>query len=150
VSVTTCTNSVPISPQAAGAARDASVTLTLMRRWTLAPAAAALVLCPSAGATAATGGLHGLVTRGPTAPVCRVGVSCTAPAAHATLVFSLAGHEATRARTDAKGRYRVTLAPGSYAVRTPRRFGLRIGPTRVVVRAGVMRRTDFAIDTGIR
>ena len=98
------------------------------------------------------GGLHGTVTRGPTTPVCRVGLPCSEPAAGAVLVFEREHHAAARVRVDARGHYSVKLAPGSYAVLVAprRRLGSRIAPRTVRVVAGRMRRVDFSIDTGIR
>jgi len=96
-------------------------------------------------------GLHGIVTRGPTTPVCQVGKACSEPAVGAVLVFSRDGRVVARARTGAGGHYSVHLAPAVYAVRlspaqrigglTPRQVRVRLGPSRYL---------DFAIDTGIR
>lgn len=99
----------------------------------------------------AASGLHGVVTRGPTTPVCRVGKPCTAPAVGAVLVFSHDGRVAARARAGAGGRYAVKLPPGFYAVRVspPQRIG-GLKPREVRVRSGVNGRVDFQIDTGIR
>jgi hypothetical protein len=96
-------------------------------------------------------GLHGIVTRGPTTPVCRVGKPCTEPAVGAVLVFSHDGRVAARARAGAGGRYVVKLPPGFYAVRVspPQRIG-GLKPREVHVRSGVNGRVDFQIDTGIR
>jgi len=101
---------------------------------------------------ALAGGLHGVVTRGPTTPVCKVGVPCSEPAAGAVLVFSRAGHVAARVRAGAGGRYSVQLAPGLYTVRlSPKpRIGFGLRPTTVRVVRGVDRHVDFSIDTGIR
>lgn len=99
----------------------------------------------------AASGLHGVVMRGPTQPVCRVGVPCSEPAAGAVLAFARNGTVVRRVTVGAAGRYRVRLAPGLYAVRTvpaSRVGGLR--PLQVRVRTGVDGRVDFAIDTGIR
>ncbi len=97
-------------------------------------------------------GLHGIVTRGPTQPVCRVGTPCTAPAVGAELVFSRNGRVAARVRTQAGGRYTVRLAAGTYAVRLSPvpRIGEGITPRQVRVPDGASRRIDFMIDTGIR
>lgn len=98
-----------------------------------------------------TSGLHGVVVRGPTAPVCRVGVPCSKPAVGAVLVFSR-GARVVRVRVAARGRYSVRLAPGVWSVRvapTPR-VGFGIRPARVDVAADARRRVDFQIDTGIR
>ena len=103
-------------------------------------------------ALALAGGLHGIVTRGPIMPVCRVGVPCTAPAVGAVLVFSRDGHTAARVRTGAGGRYSVHLVPGYYTVRISPipRIGFGIRPVHVHVRRNVDARLDFSIDTGIR
>jgi hypothetical protein len=96
------------------------------------------------------GTLHGTVTRGPTAPVCRVGTPCTAPAKHVTLYFTRNG-TTQRTTTDAQGRYRLRLRAGMYSVKTDQRpFGVRPQPRNVTVRAGVDSRMNFMIDTGIR
>ena len=96
------------------------------------------------------GTLHGTVMRGPTRPVCTIGTPCTAPAKHVTLFFTRNGKTATTT-TDMRGRYRVRLARGTYAVKTNLRpFGTRPQPAVVRVRAGVDRRVDLSIDTGIR
>jgi hypothetical protein len=102
------------------------------------------------GAHAATrSGLYGTVMRGPITPVCVAEQPCDEPAAGAVLVFSQAGSGiAGRARVKANGSYRITLAAGTYTVRT--RSGRRIDPTTVRVRAGRFRNVDFSIDTGIR
>jgi hypothetical protein len=97
-------------------------------------------------------GLHGIVTRGPTTPVCRVGIPCSAPAAGAVLVFSREGHVVARITVGARGRYTVRLAPGLYAVTvspTPK-IGSGIQPRTVRVPRGLDVRQDFSIDTGIR
>ena len=94
--------------------------------------------------------LHGVVMRGPTAPVCTIGKPCSAPAVGAVLVFSRDGRS-VRARVGAGGRYSVRLAPGAYTVRQAPEpgggFGVR--PDRVVVRR-VGTHANFFIDTGIR
>jgi len=97
-------------------------------------------------------GLHGVVTRGPITPVCKVGVRCSEPAVGAVLVFLRAGHAVARVRTGVGGRYSIRLAPGLYTVRlspTPR-IGFGVRPTVVRVARGSYRRLDFLIDTGIR
>jgi hypothetical protein len=103
-------------------------------------------------ALALASGLHGIVTRGPTMPVCKVGVPCSAPAVGAVLVFSRAGHTTTRVRARAGGRYSVRLAPGYYTVTVSPvpRIGFGIRPTRVHVARDIYARLDFSIDTGIR
>jgi hypothetical protein len=103
-------------------------------------------------ALALVGGLHGVVLRGPTSPVCRVGVSCNAPAVGAVLVFSRGGQRAVRVRVRAGGHYSVRLRAGSYTVRVSPvpRIGFGVRPSHVHVAAEVNARVDFSIDTGIR
>jgi hypothetical protein len=92
------------------------------------------------------GVLWGTVTIGPTTPVCRVGTPCSGPAKGATLTFSRAGRSVS-AKTDAAGRYRVTLPAGTWSVRAS--VGMRVAPVSVLVRAGT-HRANFDVDTGIR
>src|SRR4051794_15722714 len=60
--------------------------------------------------------VHGIVLRGPTKPVCSMTEPCSEPARGAVLVFTRSGRTA-RVRVDASGRYRISLQPGTYAVR---------------------------------
>jgi hypothetical protein len=99
-----------------------------------------------------TSGLHGVVTRGPTRPVCQTGMSCSEPAVGAVLVFSRDGAVAARVTVGAGGRYSVRLRPGYYSVRTAAapKIGSGLQPRQVHVVRDVVRRVDFSIDTGIR
>ena len=97
-------------------------------------------------AVVVAGVLWGSVTVGPITPVCRVGTPCSGPAKRATLTFSRAGR-VVRTETDGAGRYRLTLAVGTWHVQTD--VGMRTTPTLVVVRAGT-HRENFSVDTGIR
>lgn len=109
----------------------------------------ALVACGAAGATGTTG-LRGTVTRGPILPVCVAGKPCAAPAPRVVVVFRRAGRT-VQTRTDAKGRYRVALAPGIWTVSLTRAgIGNRIAPRQARVVAGRLRLVDLSIDTGIR
>jgi len=92
------------------------------------------------------------VMRGPTAPVCRVGVPCSAPAAGARLVFVRHHQVVAHVRIGKNGGYTVRLAPGVYTVvvRPSRRIGIGIRPHRVRVFSGPPRELNFWIDTGIR
>jgi hypothetical protein len=101
---------------------------------------------------AVVSGLHGVVMRGPTTPVCRIGTPCSEPAAGAVLVFSRNGVVAARVRVGADGRYTVRLRRGLYAVSLPSapRIGRGLSPAQARVRGGVLGRLDFEIDTGIR
>ena len=96
----------------------------------------------------ALSGLQGVVVRGPTMPVCVVEKPCTAPAANARVSFIRSGR-VYRTTTDARGRYRIPLAPGRYSVRvTGDRFGVK--PALVVVARGQLTRQNLYVDTGIR
>ena len=97
-------------------------------------------------AVVVAGVLWGSVSIGPITPVCRVGTPCSGPAKRATLTFSRPGRVVTT-KTDSAGRYRLTLAVGTWSVRT--NVGMRITPMTVVVRAGT-HRENFAVDTGLR
>ncbi|MGH3001926.1 MAG: carboxypeptidase-like regulatory domain-containing protein [Gaiellaceae bacterium] len=91
--------------------------------------------------------LHGTVTIGPTAPVCRAGTPCTRRAAHVVLTFRRPGH-VRRTTTDRLGRYRLRLAPGTWYVRAS--AGMRIAPATFVVPRAHSALRSFRIDTGIR
>ena len=64
-------------------------------------------------------GLHGIVMKGPTSPVCRTGVPCSAPA-QVTLLFHRTGPTPRlyRTRSTATGAYRIALPAGYYTVTT--------------------------------
>jgi len=123
-----------------------------MRRGLIALLATAALLAAAASATTRPNGLFGVVHKGPTSPVCRVGSPCDAPA-HVTLVFSKAGKQAVRIRsTKTTGAYRIGLAPGYYTVTTDEKIGIdrNIKPRMVHVRRGHWDKLNFFIDTGIR
>jgi hypothetical protein len=103
-------------------------------------------------ATLLASGFHGVVTRGPTTPVCQIGKPCSEPAVGAVLVFSHGGRVAARVRAGSGGRYAVHLEPGFYVVQVAPspKIGTGLRPGQVRVRAGIFGRLDFEIDTGIR
>ena len=118
-----------------------------MRGVLIAVLAAAIVAVPAGARTEATG-LRGLVTRGPITPVCKVGVSCTAPSKHTTLTFTRNGVTKSVVTGD-DGRYSILLAAGTYAVRIPTaKFSYT--PRTATVAPGRMSIRNFSIDTGIR
>jgi hypothetical protein len=113
--------------------------------------AAVLVAAGAAQAAAPRSGLYGVVLRGPTKPVCEAGMSCEAPAPGITLVFSRAGRVAGLVTTGRDGTFRIALSPGTYAVRSTRKFlGSGVTPTLVAARTGRLLRIVFRVDTGIR
>jgi hypothetical protein len=107
---------------------------------------------PAAAATRGSG-FYGVVMRGPTKPVCAAEEACSEPAVHSRLRFLRAAAPVATVVTDSRGRYRLRLPGGVYAVRvagTPASgIGGRIAPAKVRVRA-TWRHQDFDIDTGIR
>lgn len=93
-------------------------------------------------------GLYGVVTRGPTKPVCQVSMPCTAPYDHATLVFTRSG-VTRKAITDSNGKYRIALTPGRWTLRVQSsHFGWT--PRAVSVPSGRYGRVNVSVDTGIR
>jgi hypothetical protein len=93
-------------------------------------------------------GLYGIITHGPTKPVCRVDQPCTAPYARATLVFSRLG-VTRRVTTDAQGKYRIGLAPGRWSLRVKdAHFGAK--PTAAWVPTARYAKLNVFVDTGIR
>jgi hypothetical protein len=100
---------------------------------------------------AAPSGIRGTVIKSPTKPVCEEDVPCSAPAAGVVLVLVRNGVEAARARTQPNGSFRVVLSPGTYVVRTLRKFPIGgMHPRTVRVLAGRFTVANFEIDTGIR
>jgi hypothetical protein len=98
------------------------------------------------------GGLHGTVVISPSQPVCMVGEPCSKPDANDVLAFWRHGKRIATARTDSSGHYRITLAPGRYAVTAPRHQGIGRGldPRYVTVPSARYARLNFTLDIGIR
>jgi hypothetical protein len=110
-----------------------------------------IFLAPAAPAGGVTGsGLYGVVMRGPITPVCVAEQPCSKPAVGVTLSF-IRGARVKSVITNALGRYRVALVPGTYAVRTG--SGITIGrglEPRTAIVPAAWKRQGFSIDTGIR
>lgn len=91
--------------------------------------------------------IHGLVTLTP-APGCHV--DCTKPAAHVTLQFvrtkAIPGSALATATTDARGRFQVSLAPGTWTVTGMQ--GQTATPARIVVRAVRSMTVKLRLDRG--
>ena len=123
----------------------------MLRRALLAGPLLAIALAAPATASLPNSGLYGVVRKGPTRPVCRVGMPCDAPA-EVTLVFARGGTDIGRTRSKPDGSYRIRLPSGYYTVTTLERIGIsrNLRPASVHVRAGHFDKLDFSIDTGIR
>jgi hypothetical protein len=122
----------------------------VIRGLLLAPALALVVACGQAagGPAVAKTLVTGSVVLSPATPVCRIGSSCTKPLPGLELVFSRSGKAAARVTTDERGRYRVGLRPGRYAVTAARRGQLK--PSRIRVPASPRAKVNFSFDAGIR
>jgi hypothetical protein len=117
----------------------------------LAALASASAIAGAATGTRLKSGVHGVVMRGPTMPVCRMNDPCEEPAVGIVLQFRRDGHVAAQVRTGRAGRYTVRLRRGRYAVTTLRRGpGTGLTPRTVRVPAGRLARVDFHLDTGIQ
>jgi hypothetical protein len=104
----------------------------------------------AAGSRSASG-LRGIVMRGPTTPVCRVGVPCDEPAKGLLLQFRRDGRIRAHVRTSQTGWYHVKLRPGRYVVTTPAlRPGQKLGPRAVRAPRGRLGRVDLYLDTGLQ
>jgi hypothetical protein len=112
---------------------------------------AAAILAAFLAADAGASGLYGTVREGPTKPVCRTSTSCDRLAANLRLRFVRNGMTVAATRTDERGRYRIALRPGRYAVRSAGSgLGSMVEPSHVAVPAGRYARVNFYRDTGIR
>lgn len=124
-----------------------------MRALVIASAGLALAsaLLAEPASSQVSSGLHGVVMRGPTKPVCREGDSCEAPAKGLVLQFRRDGQIKAQVKTTLSGTYLVRLRPGSYAVSTP---GLRpvqrLTPQVVRVPRDRVGRADLYLDTGLQ
>jgi hypothetical protein len=121
----------------------------------IAPLALGLILaaCGTPAAQAGTG-IQGIVQVGPTCPVERLNSPCPPRPLAATIVVRDGnGAEVTRFHSGADGRFKVNLAPGSYAL-----LGLTVGssflprpiPTSVTVTPGTYASVTVQYDSGIR
>jgi hypothetical protein len=93
----------------------------------------------------------GRVMLSPAAPVCYPGEPCSKPAPGFRLSFSR-GTSVARVRTDAQGRYRIVLSPGTYRVTTPghKSIGSGLHPKKIAVTATTRLVRNFSYDAGIR
>lgn len=115
---------------------------------------AAMVACsgpqPAPGAQASR--VAGTVTAGPVTPVARAGTPDSRPLAGVTVEALRGGVAVAVARSDDRGRYEITVRPGTYLIRVeaPGRFLSRHPGETVTVSAGETVTVNFPLDTGIR
>jgi hypothetical protein len=83
---------------------------------------------------------------------CLQSSDCNGAAAGIVLAFSTEGRPVKRVTSNARGRYRIMLRPGTYTVTAPLMESprVRVLPKTVRVTKGSIRRVDFLIDTGVR
>ena len=110
---------------------------------------------PTGSEIRSTGGLAGVVTRGPTCPVQTKTTPCPPEPASGTrvLVLTPTGEQIGAPVTDNEGKYRVALPPGTYRIELGRLAGIEFTkdvPTTVIILEGRETRLDISIDTGIR
>src|ERR1700730_13563293 len=101
-------------------------------------AAASVLIVPAGTASggALSGGLQGVIMRGPVTPVCMVGVPCSRPAAGLVLAFRRGGNDRAHVTTAKNGTYRVILAAGTYGGRVTPPSTPPIKPASVTVAGG--------------
>lgn len=99
-------------------------------------------------------GVEGVVTLGPTTPVCRVGVPCSRPISATLMVKDAAGREILPVTSGADGQFRADLPPGTYMLQPlplqPGALYPRAVPLTVDVSTGAYTHADVMYDTGIR
>jgi hypothetical protein len=99
-------------------------------------------------------GVEGVVTLGPTTPVCRVGQSCSRPVMATVAVRDPAGQQVLLFVSGSDGRFHVALPPGTYTLAPlplqPGSLYPRAVPVTIVVTAGGYTQADVTYDTGIR
>jgi hypothetical protein len=120
-----------------------------MRVAVLLALVAAFVAAAPASSTVGSG-LTGVVK----VPIgtCLDGTDCGGGASGIVLAFSTEGRAVKRVTSNATGRYRIMLRPGTYTVTAPLMESprVRVSPKTVRVVKGSYRRVDFLVDTGVR
>jgi hypothetical protein len=105
------------------------------------------------GSPSLNSGLEGLVTVGPQCPVVRVGESCPDLPYAATLELRQAGKLIVQFNSDASGKFRVAVRPGSYSLEPLSPGGRALpaaGPQSVTVLEGQFLNVAVVYDSGIR
>ena len=121
-----------------------------MRRILVLATALSLAACGS-NAASATGGIEGTVTAGPTCPVEIEGSPCPPQVWTGTVRATASDGSEHDALTDAAGRYRLQLEPGTYSVAPVVEDAGPVLAKPVTVTVGdTMQTLDLQVDTGIR
>ncbi len=115
-------------------------------------AAIALASCGTDPGTIGASGIQGRALAGPQCPVQLEGSPCPDRPWRGTVVATDVGSGArSTVRTDADGRFRLALDPGTYDVSIDADGGPPFAkPQRITVRAGAFTDVRVAVDTGIR
>lgn len=105
----------------------------------------------SASDISATATLVGVVTEGPTAPICRADVSCERAVSNHTIeALDASGHIAATGKTNDAGQYSLQLRPGHYSLVLVPQIGLSpASKYQVDIKAGVTT-YNMSVDTGLR
>jgi hypothetical protein len=110
----------------------------------------ALIACGRSSSPGTGSGIFGTVTAGPTCPVEMAGSPCPPGLWTGEVRATDAGGHTFTTQTDDRGRYSLTLEPGTYEVAAVTAGPQIAKPTSVVVAPGPMQRVDLTVDTGIR
>jgi hypothetical protein len=119
----------------------------------LALSVSACLNASSGGSSAETSGIQGMVLLGPMCPVLKSDSPCPDRPIEAEItVTTLEGEVVATGHSDTDGRYRISLAPGSYTVTAKRPDGAfgASKPATVEVSADSYVRLDVLVDSGIR
>ena len=123
-------------------------------RLAVATAVALLTSCGSSSprpSNAARGVLTGVVDSAPTCPVEQAGSPCPPRPVAGAAVVALRGTDArSMARTDAQGRFRLTLAYGTYTIRATNVGGIGSTATKIVTIGPTNAPIELTVDSGIR
>ncbi len=95
--------------------------------------------------------LSGVVTQGPTRPVCNDAAPCTSPvASHTIEAVDADGKVAATTKTDSAGKYSLHLEPGHYTLKLVPRAGLSALSNSEVDVTGGSQELNLTVDSGIR
>jgi hypothetical protein len=113
-----------------------------------------IVIAVVTTADACNSGILGTITLGPTCPVERGGMTCSKPYAGTVDIYGHSDRLIKTVRSNADGKFRVRLKPGTYTLKPQPRDPARpypMGkPVTVTVKAGSYASVNIQYDTGIR